>query len=132
MKPPLRFLGLLACLFLATAPGAWAGSDSADSHEENPDEGPPFWGFVKDDRGAPVRDAKVSASYKKSLTLVTRTNATGSYRVRGFKKGIDPADVTITCSKEGYKQIRVFRPPLPRGKPVKSVETECRLQREKS
>jgi hypothetical protein len=131
MKPPLRFPALLACLLLATAP-VWAGSDSADSHEDSADEGPPFWGFVKDDRGVPVRDAKVSASYKSTLTLVTRTSATGSYRVRGFKKGINPADVTITCSKEGYKQIRVFRPPLPKGKPVKSVETECRLQREKS
>src|SRR4051812_46602232 len=132
MTATIRFLALLVCLVLATTPGAWAGSDSADSHEDNPDEGPPFWGFVKDERGTPVRDAKVSASYKSSLTLVTRTNATGSYRVRGFKKGINPADVTISCSKEGYKQLRVFRSPAPKGKPVKSVETECRLQREKS
>ena len=77
----------------------------------------------------PVRDAKVSASYKNSLTLVTRTNATGAYRVRGFKKEININDIVITCAKDGYKQIRVFRYPLAKGKPVKSVETECRLQR---
>jgi hypothetical protein len=73
----------------------------------------------------------VSASYKTSLTLVTRTNATGGYKVRGFNKEINPSDVTISCAKEGYKQVRVFRRPLVKGKPVKSVETECRLQREK-
>jgi len=77
----------------------------------------------------PVRDAKVSASYKNELTLVTRTNATGTYKVRGFKKGINIAEITISCSKDGYKQIRVFRQPPPRGKPVRSVETECRLQK---
>ena len=52
----------------------------------------------------PVRDAKVSASYKNSLTLVTRTNATGAYRVRGFKKDININDIIISCSKDGYKQ----------------------------
>lgn len=129
---PHRILFLLACLTLfAIAPGAYAGSDSADAHDENnPDEGPPFWGFVKDEKGVPVRDAKVSASYKNSLTLVTRTSATGSYRVRGFKKDINISDIVISCAKEGYKQVRVFRRPPPKGKPVKSVETECRLQRQ--
>ena len=123
----------LACLaviggFVATA--ALAGGDSFEPDDHGPDEGPAYFGFVKDARGAPVRDAKVSASYKNSLTLVTRTNATGSYKVRGFKKEISPSDVTISCSKEGYKQIRVFRRPLIKGKPVKSVETECRMERQ--
>ena len=77
-----------------------------------------------------MRDAKVSASYKTSLTLVTRTNAIGAYKVRGFKKEISPNDVTISCSAEGYKQVRIFRRPPMKGKPVKSVETECRLQRQ--
>jgi len=139
MKQPdrttLRFrvLWLLACLaLLAAAPAAVrAGSDSADAHDENnPDEGPPFWGFVKDEKGVLVRDAKVSASYKNSLPLVTRTSATGQYRVRGFKKEINVNDIVITCAKEGYKQARVYRYPLPKGKPIKSVQTECRLQRQ--
>jgi len=130
MGLPARVACFLACLALAAAFAARAGSDAADGHDDhNPDEGPPFWGFVKDHRGVPVRDAKVTASLKSKLTLVTRTSATGSYKVRGFQKGINPDEVTITCAKDGYKQIRVFRHPPPRGKPVKSVETECRLQR---
>ena len=126
MKLSLSSALLLACLALLAA-GARAGSDG-DAHDENPDEGPPFWGFVKDEKGVPVRDAKVTASYKNSLTLVTRTSATGAYRVRGFKKDVNVNDITISCSKDGYKQLRVFRQPA-RSKPIKSVETECRLQR---
>ena len=127
-----RLLCLLASLALVTAwaPSvARAGGESFGPDDHTPDEGPAYFGFVKDARGAPIRDAKVSASYKSSLTLVTRSNATGAYKVRGFKKEISPNDVTIACSKEGYRQVRVFRRPLPKGKEVKSVETECRLER---
>jgi len=121
---------LLACVLLFTGK-ALAGPDALDGHDDGPDEGLAYWGFVKDQSGVPVRDAKVSASHK-NLTLVTRSTATGAYRVRGFKKDVSPDEVVISCSKEGYRQIRVFRYPLPKGKPVKSIETECRLQREKS
>jgi hypothetical protein len=115
---------LLACL----ATGAWAGSDAVGGPDDhNPDEAPPFWGFVRDEGGRPVRDAKVSASYKNSLTLVTRTNATGTYKLRGFRKDVNVNDIVISCSKDGYKQVRTFRRPPIKGKPVKSIETECRL-----
>jgi hypothetical protein len=118
---------LFGCLaLLATV--VHAGPDALDGHDDGPDEGLAYWGFVKDQSGVPVRDAKVSASHK-NLTLVTRTTATGAYRVRGFGKDVRPDDVVISCSKEGYRQLRVFRYPLPKGKPVKSVETECRLQK---
>ena len=133
MKFPNRSAFFIACLAVAgafAATAALAGGDSFEPDEHGPDEGPAYFGFVKDARGAPIRDAKVSASYKNSLTLVTRTNATGAYKVRGFKKEISPNDVTIACSKEGYKQVRIFRRPLIKGKPVKSVETECRMERQ--
>ena len=130
MNVLIRFACFFICLALAGIPSAVrAGSDAVSGPDDhNPDEGPPFWGFVKDHKGVPVRDAKVSASYKNNLTLVTRTNATGAYKVRGFKKDININEIVISCAKDGYKQIRVFRHPPPRGKPVKSVETECRLQ----
>jgi Carboxypeptidase regulatory-like domain len=115
----------------AMAPGARAGGDGFDPDDHSEDEGPAHFGFVKDERGRPVRDAKVSASFKNTLTLVTRTNATGAFRVRGFKKDIDPKDIVITCSKDGYKQERTVRRPPPKTakKPLRSVETECRLRR---
>lgn len=124
----------LCCLALlaALAPAAaLAGADAADGHDDvppSPDDGPVYFGFVKDTGGVPVRDAKVSASHK-SLTLVTRSTATGAYRLRGFKKDATPDQVKIWCEKEGYRQVRVFQFPLAKGKPIKSVETECRLQK---
>ena len=114
----------------AAAPVARAGSDALGGPDDhNPDEGPPFWGFVKDERGVPVRDAKVSASYKNSLTLVTRTNATGAYRVRGFKKGHQHRRRRDLVLQGRLQADPRFQVPPPKGKPVKSVETECRLQR---
>jgi hypothetical protein len=126
----VRWLAFIAVLI----PGAaLAGADAADGHDDeagpSAEEGPGYFGFVKDAGGVPVRDARVSASYRDKLTLVTRTNATGGYKLPGFKKDISPDEVIISCSKEGYRQVRVFRHPPPRGKPVRAVETECRLQK---
>jgi hypothetical protein len=122
-----RFFVALAFLSMA----AHAGPDALDGHDHGPDDGPAFFGFVRDTAGAPVRDARVSATYQK-LTLITRSTATGAYRVIGFRKDVRIEEVVIACAKEGYKPARVFRFPVPKGKPVKAVETECRLQRERS
>ena len=115
-------------------PGAaLAGADAADGHDDAPppnlEEGPFYFGFVKDVSGVPVRDAKVSASYRDKLTLVARSSVTGAYKLPGFRKEINPDEVVISCAKEGYRQVRVFRYPSPRGNPTKAVETECRLQK---
>jgi hypothetical protein len=120
----------LAVAFTGAPLHAWAGGEGFGPDDHSEDEGPAHFGFVKDEKGRPVRDARVSASYKNSLTLVTRTNSTGGYKVRGFKKDINPGDIVIACSKEGYKQDSVFRrPPMKNKKPLRSVETECRLRR---
>ena len=72
----------------------------------------------------------MSASYKNRLTFITRTTAVGAYKIRGFTKDILPNEVVVTCSKEGYKQDRVIRRPLLKSsKPLRTVETECRLRR---
>jgi hypothetical protein len=122
---------ILAALFACTPlPGAWAGGGSfGDPDDHAHDEGPGYFGFVKDERGVPIRDAKVTASYKTSLSFVARSNVAGAYRLRGFKNDVNPKDVTISCAKEGYKQIRIFRRPLQQGRPIKAVETECRMQK---
>jgi hypothetical protein len=124
------FRRLASAALMASAANVWAGGASfGDPDDHSPDEGPGYYGFVKDERGAPVRDARVTATHDK-LSFATRTNATGAYRLRGFKNDINPNEVSITCAKEGYTALRVFRRPLPKGKPVKAVETECRLKRQ--
>ena len=122
-----RSASLLSSLALASA--AFAGGEMLGDDDDHHDEGPSYFGFVKDARGAPVADAKVTANVKNGVSFITRTTAAGLYKFAGFSKQIKPDDVTISCAKDGYKQTRVLRRPTPKSEPVKAIETECRLER---
>src|SRR5262252_486535 len=124
MSLPTRPAYFLAILALG-ASSAWAGGEMLGDD----DDGPSYFGFVKDARGAPVADAKVTANVKNGVSFITRTTAAGLYKFAGFSKQIKPDDVTISCAKDGYKQSRVLRRPAPKSEPVKAIETECRLER---
>jgi len=118
-----------ACFALAfSVSPAFAGGEMLGDLDDHHDEGPSYFGFVKDARGAPIADAKVTANVKNGVAFITRTTAAGLYKFAGFSKQIKPDDVTISCAKDGYKQARVLRRPIPKGE-VKAVETECRLDR---
>ena len=106
---------------------AWSGGEAGlDEHPE--DEGPYYFGFVKDTTRKAIRDAKVTAEMKGRPSIVTRTNAAGFYRIPGFGKGISPNNVTLSCSKEGYKQTKTFVKASAAKKPVTAVEIECTMQ----
>ena len=121
---------MMALILMTTAPPARAGGGINEPHEHTEEDGPTYFGFVKDLRNAPLNDAKVTLKIASGLTYVTRTDRSGIYRVRGLGKQVNPNDVVISCTKDGYQQTRVMRRPAPRGKPVKSIETECRMQRQ--
>jgi hypothetical protein len=131
MNFALRGVCIIACIaFGAGAPTfALAGGGINDEPQHSEDDGPSYFGFVKDTRGAAIQSAKVTVKVKNGISYVLHTDARGIYRYRGLGKQVSPDDVLISCAKEGYKQTRVFRHPLPRGKPVKAVETECRMER---
>jgi hypothetical protein len=93
------------------------------------DEGPHFFGFVRDEGGKPIPDAKVTAAIKGGTTYIMRTPKTGLYKFGGLSKTVNPNEVTISCAKEGYKQVRTFRRPAPKGQAAKAVETDCRMQK---
>jgi len=120
---------LFAPFVLVAASPAFAGGDLLGDLDDHHDEGPSYFGFVKDVRGAPVADAKVTASVKNGVSYITRTTSAGLYKFAGFSKQISPEDVTISCAKDGYKQARILRRPTPKAEPVKAIETECRLER---
>ncbi len=126
----MRNLVRLALLVVALAPASALGGANKGQDEvgPGPDEGPSYFGVVLDAAGKPVDDARVTATYRDGLAMVTRSNAAGAYQLPGFNKRINPDEVKIACAKPGYRQIRVVRKP-PRGQPVRSVETECRLQK---
>ena len=109
----------------------WAGGAGfGDDDDNSEEEGPSYFGFVKDTNGATVPDAKVTVGIKDRGGIVTRTNALGAYKVPGFGKDVDPRDVEIACDKQGYKQLRTLRRMRsPNADPKIPVETECTLQR---
>ena len=68
------------------------------------EEGPSYFGFVKDTSGRTMPDVKVTVGIKDRGGVVTRTDALGAYKVPGFGKEVDPKDVEVACDKPGYRQ----------------------------
>ena len=95
--------------------GVWplaavAGGSGFGDDDDNSDEtGPSYFGFVRDSAGATVPDAKVTVRLKNRISIVTRTDALGTYKVPGFGKETDPQHVEVLCDKPGYRQLRVVR-----------------------
>lgn len=122
-------LALAFAMTLAAASAAWGNGASFfddDDHDDN--VGPGFFGFVKETNGKLVPDAIITASIKQMNSTVTaRTNVMGVYRIPGFAKSIDPKQVDITCSKEGYKQTARLQRPSPPNAPI---EVSCTLAKE--
>jgi len=126
----MRRLALLAIALLPLSVLAGANRDRGqDEVGPGPDEGPSYFGVVLDAAGKPVDDARVTATHRDGLAMVTRSNTAGAYKLPGFNKKFSSDDVKISCAKPGYRQMRVFRHPPPRSGQVKAVETECRLQK---
>jgi hypothetical protein len=120
-------LGLALLVPFAMASAAWAGGASLDEDEEDQSNaGVSFFGFAKDlNRGGGIADAKVSADIKnRNASLVTRTDDQGHFKFSGFSKEIDPKDVEITCTKEGFKLQRTVRRQAT-GDVVSTVEVDC-------
>jgi hypothetical protein len=121
-------VGAALSLSIYAGTAAWSGGDQGDDHHDHEHDGPRFFGFVKDTAGKIIRDAKVTAQIKGLGQVITRTDATGVYKLPGFGKEIAADRVTISCSKDGYKQARTLtRTPLTK-KPITAVEIECILQ----
>ena len=70
---------------------------------------------------------EVVAEIKGMGAVITRTDKLGTYKLPGFGKNITPNRVSISCSKDGYKQIRTLTRP-PRDKKAATVEVECTMQ----
>jgi hypothetical protein len=121
-------LGTILCLVTMSSPGWGGGSDdeAPDAHQDN---GPSYFGFVKDQSGKPVADAKVTAEIKGRGSVITRTNGAGIYKLPGFGKEVTPNNIVISCSKEGYKHTRSITRSAPSKTPLSAVEVLCTMQR---
>lgn len=117
--------GIVLALPLAISPARAGGSFDDDEH---PDDGLSYFGFVRDTSGLGVGAAKVTAEIKGGSEVVTHTDVVGVYRLPMISKSINPGDITISCAKDGYKQVRVLQRTEP-GPGVKAFEVECTLQK---
>jgi hypothetical protein len=127
-------IGIAALFAVAlTAPAAspaWANGRGffEDLEDDEADVGPPFFGFVKDSSGKFLADAAITATIKSmNSSLAVRTDIQGHYRIPGFSKDIDPKEIDITCSKDGYKLVNRARRPSPSNGPI---EVSCTLAKE--
>jgi hypothetical protein len=112
-------ISLVTAAMLVMPTGAWAGAGGLDEEQE---EGVPFFGFVRDNKGASVPDARVNAVFG-GATLITRSDAAGAYSISAFSAETDPNSVVITCSKDGYRYIETVKrnPMVTAGQPVEAV-----------
>jgi len=129
LKSVKAIIALLAALALA-APMARAGGGGfgADDDADTVDAGPPYLGVVQDSDGKDLPDAKITVTIAKmNSSLVLRSDSVGHFFVRGFDKSVDPKDVTITCSKEGYADAVATTSPPAGTAPINAI---CVLKKE--
>jgi hypothetical protein len=115
--------GAAFALMWMIATAVWAGGLGGNHQHDKAS----YFGFVKDANGKIIAEARVKADLKGRAAMVTRTNALGMYKIPELTKDIGPNDVTISCSKEGYRQIRIFRRTPQNAKPP--IQIECTMQR---
>jgi hypothetical protein len=123
-------IALIGTLTLAVPALVWAGGTVfGDDDDDNADEGPAYFGFVREVNGAGIADAKVTAELKDRGALVTRTDIMGVYKIPGFGKEVNPDDVSIACAKDGFKQNNVQRRPRNEADAKDPIEIECYMKR---
>jgi hypothetical protein len=115
-------LGLMSCLMVLPA---GAGGVDENPGDETGKEGPAFFGFVREERGPNVGRATVTVQPKTGNAVNVQANIMGVYRTH-VSPTAKAEDVTITCSKAGYKQTRVVRRTSTSGR---VVETDCMMQK---
>ena len=125
MRGLIRTVMVMALAAVSCA--ALAGGDDYDAANDEEGKGPVYYGFVRDNRGSPVADARVVLQPKSGDPLVLKSNVLGLYRSH-VSKGVSPDDISISCDKNGYKQLKVARRNPP-GSSEMNIETNCTMQR---
>jgi hypothetical protein len=121
----VAMIGLIIVIPLS----AWAGGELTDEDKDDGDTTTGPYGFVKDTRGNALPEAAVTVDIKNRGQLVTQTNILGAYKIPTFGIEIKPDEVTISCKKDGYKQVSVLqRQDIT--DPGAGFEVECTMQKQ--
>jgi hypothetical protein len=107
--------GAWAALFtglamLAAGP-AQAGGADLEALEGDTENGAPFFGEATDVKGMkPLPNVRIRAQVKgQPLPVFAYTNDEGRFSIRGFGKGLDPANVDVQCDADGFSLIDLTR-----------------------
>jgi hypothetical protein len=120
---------LMATLALAAPRFVRAGGGQLDLGMDT-ENGPAFFGFVREVDGPGVAGADVTARLKSGNSVVTRTDLLGLYKIPGVGKSVNADDVSISCAKSGYTQTNVVRRPRADADSKDPIEVECYLQKQ--
>jgi hypothetical protein len=118
---------IAAVALVLSAVPALAGGDDYDAANDTEGRGPVYFGFVRDNRGAAIADARVVLQPKSGEPTIIKSNVLGLYRSH-VSKDVRPDDVAVSCDKSGYTLLKVARR-NPQGSTEMNIETNCTLQR---
>ena len=101
---------ILGFVSLAAGP-ALAGGADLEAIEGDTENGAPFFGEATDVKGMkPMANVRIRAQAKgQPLPVFAYTNDEGRFSIRGFGKGVDPAQVDVQCDAEGFSLIDLSR-----------------------
>ena len=117
-RAAIAFAAVLGIALPAYGGGGGFGADDDD----DANAGPPFLGLVQDDAGSNLVDARITVTIASmNSTLVLRSDTVGHFFVRGFDKSVDPKDVTISCSKDGYADATATTTPPAGNAPIQAI-----------
>jgi len=118
------FILLLATYCLSTSK-CMAGGGEYEFADDTGEAGPAYFGFVRDERGVNIAAARATLSTKNGLKIEVKTNVLGVYRTH-VSKLVKPEDVTLSCQKEGYSQVKIV---VRTNTSNRYVETDCIMKK---
>ena len=123
-----KLIAVAALALTLAATPAFAGDADFEGGDDH-DDGVPFFGEAKDVTGLKGMDGvRVRAEVKGgSFPVIISTDSEGKFKFRGFGKDVNPDNVTITCSREGFGLVDVSRRRVSAAKEA-PVEIECLLE----
>jgi hypothetical protein len=124
-------VALFATLMLL--PGQPRAGGNESEGDDDHDRGAPFFGEAKDVSSLkPLEGVLVKAQVTtaRGVPIYVNTNFEGRFKLLGFGKDVDPADVEVSCAKRGYRTLDVVRRRMS-GASDAPVEIECLLDPQK-
>ena len=99
----------------ALSGAAWPGGAGFGDDDTSAETGPSYFGFVRDTNGATVPDAKVTVAVKNHGSVITRTDALGTYKVPGFGTVLTPRTSRFPAtSRATSRRVSCGAPPRAR------------------